>query len=323
MRLPFRQGLVRYQTDLASNPTFLAPSNGGTSIDLVVSPDPTIMTFAHRAADYLFEENATVNNAWQGPFVSGTTYWLYFDLDIITSKRTFGHTTLEPTFGPNAPSPAPNLHWFDTKETVMKVWNGITWQETIRVFAGKYKNGSILIANPYGSQVGLTQVTHSGFVLFDDEERPVRKFNRGRRSEFLTTESVLASHFSTGAINFAFETALNFVEAVEPIPQYHLVTSKGINQIGVASYTNSNVPIIGMVREDVTTGQFVSYIPRGIVTNESWNWSANPGTPLFCGATGEVTLSVPQTGSIQEVGYVMSSTTIFLNIQQMIVLENA
>jgi len=323
MRIPFRQGLVRYQTDIAANPIFLVPSNGGSTIDLIVSPDPTIYTLAHRAANYLFEEAKTVPSAWQGPFVPATDYWLYFDINLLNGQRSFGHTELEPFVGLLPPPLMLDQHWFDTNEQLMKYWNGTAWVESIRVFAAKYDEGSILQTIPIGSQVGLTQPNNSGFILFDDEENPVRKFKRGRRSEFLTTESVLASHLSTGAINFAFETALNFVEAVEPIPQYYLVTSKGVNQIGVASNTNISSPIIGMVREDVVTGQFVSYVPRGNITNEGWDWNVAPGTALFCGGSGQITLSVPQFGVIQRVGYVMTRKSIFLDIDHMIILEGA
>lgn len=321
MRVPFRQGLVRYQTDIANNPTFLAPS--GSTVNLVVSPDPTIINFAHREANYLFEEKISITGAWQGPFSAGNDYWLYFDIDLLTGLRSFGHTTLEPVYSQTAPASVTGQHWFDLKENLMKFFNGTAWQECIRVFAAKYDEGTVMVPYPIGSQVGLLQVSYPGFIMFDDEENPVRKFRRGRRSEFLTTESVLATHLSTGAINFAFETALHIVQAVEPIPEYYLITSKGIDQVGVASHLNQTSPIIGMVREDVSTGQFITYVPRGVVTHEEWNWNVSPGTPLFCGATGQVTLSVPQSGTIQQIGYVLTKKTIFLDTGHMIVLEGA
>lgn len=316
-RIPFRQGLVRYQTDLASTPTFLQAA--GSQVNLNVSPTPTVITFAHKSTDYLFEERTSVAGAWQGPFSPGTTdYWLYWDIDLVTGERTFGHTTLEPVYGPVAPAPVNTKHWFDTTNKVMKVWNGVTWQEVIRCFAGKYDNGSIIVANPTGTQVGLSQVGYAGFILFDENDNPIRKFSRSRQSEFITTESVLITHLSTGAVSFTFETALNLVEAVGSIPAYYLVSPRGEGQIGLASHTDVARPIIGIVREDLVNGATGSFVPRGYVTNENWNWTVSPGTPLFCGVSGQVTTSVPQIGAIQEIGYVVSSKTIFVDIQHAI-----
>ena len=68
-QLTFRQGIVRYQTDTANNPTIL--KKNGAYIDLIVSPDPTVLTFAHFAVDYLFDELLSVSQAW-GPFSGGT-----------------------------------------------------------------------------------------------------------------------------------------------------------------------------------------------------------------------------------------------------------
>ena len=146
MKIPFRQGILRYQKDSIGNAVFLQKSNGGSSIDLVVSPDPTIVTIAHRTSNYLVEEGKTTPSAWTG-FVSGQDYWLYLDIDLLTGERTFGSVKTAPTYGLKSPtSPAIDQHWFDTNATVMcmKIWSGSVWIEKLRVFVAKYKSGCLL-----------------------------------------------------------------------------------------------------------------------------------------------------------------------------------
>lgn len=313
MKLPFRHGLVRYQTDIAHNPIFVRKAAGGSAIDLVVSPDPTLLTIAHFDVDYLYEERKTILQAWTG-FVSGTDYWIYWDIDLQSGVRTFGSTTLEPVSSLTAPvSPAVDQHWFDKNEKVMKRWTGQTWREVLRVFAAFYDEGTILNPYPVGTQVGLSTRADAGSILFDDEEKPIRKFTRGRRSTFITSESILSTAISGQIVSFTFENSLNVVEAVEPIPEWSLICFKGALQIGLASPNISN-PIIGIVSEDFTTGQLGSYINKGFITNENWGFgSANFGQPLFCSPAGQVTLLPPQLGYIQQIGHVVNTNTIYLD----------
>lgn len=319
MKLPFRHGLVRYQTDIASNPVFLAKSNGGSSIDLVVSPTPTIISIAHFNVDYIFEERKSVPQAWTG-FVSGTDYWIYWDIDIQTGARTFGYTTVEPVSQLTAPSlPVVDQHWFDTNEKVMKRWTGTVWREVLRVFAAFYDEGTILNPYPVGTQVGLNQVAYAGYVLFDDEENPIRKFTRGRRSTFITSESVLSTAIGGQTVSFTFENSLNVVEAVDPIPVWSLVVYKGPQQIGLASPSQA-YPIVGLVGEDFAVGQLGSFINKGYVTNESWGFGVPAGEPVFCSPAGQVTIYPPQLGYFQQVGHVVNNNTIYLDPKMVIEL---
>ena len=97
MRINFRQGIVSHQ---AGGFLTLNPSD---NVNLLADNAPVTVTIAQanaqtgpRGVDYLHSENNTVNDAWVGPFVSGTDYWLYWDFDTRTFERTFGFTTLEP-----------------------------------------------------------------------------------------------------------------------------------------------------------------------------------------------------------------------------------
>lgn len=323
MKIPFRQGIVRFQTDVLNTPVFIQPGTSGSKLTLYVSPDPTIVTFAHgTTTDYLFIERETIVDAWQGPFTMGNDYYLYWDLNPLTAERTFGHTTIQPVFGPTAPSTASDKHWFDTTNYVMKVWNGTKWIEKIRVFAGKYQNGASILPNSVGTQAALYGEIHAGFILFDDEDNAVKKFDRFGRGKFITTESYLASQ-SSKLSSFRIEAELALAEAVENIPKFYCVCYKGLNKIGLASNTNIDQPSVGIATEDLYTTEVRTFLRDGFFRDDLFNWTQPENTPLFVGASGELTTSVPQFNSIQQVGYIVDAKTICIDIQPLIILDEA
>lgn len=323
-RFNFRQGIARRQQDSGGNPNNLLPTNGGSWIDLIVSPDPTVFVIAHYDVDYMFTENATISQAW-GPFTAGTDYWLYWDVDFRTGELTRQITTLEPVSGNTPPpSPMPDQHWFDTTEVTMKVWTGSRWIERIRVFAAKYQGGATIIYFPLGSQAGITGGRHfAGKVLYDPDGRPLQQFQRNRRGKFITSETPLHSQFSRIA-NFRVESAIVVGEAQEYIPIHHPVAFSDFGELILAKDQDLQHPAIGLAVEDMYTGETRSYITRGFVTNEvSWDWSPYPvHTPLFVGPTGEL-LPAPDANALvqQQVGYTVDQTTIFVEIQPAVWLE--
>ena len=155
MRIPFRQGLVRVPAN------FLQLTAG--KVSLVLGPtDSIVATFADGAANYLTTERVSVNNAWIGPFSTGTDCWLYVDINPVTGVRTFNHTLVSPAEGATAPLAPVQLdqHWFDTANNVMKVWNGNGWVKKIRLFIAKLQQGSVFVSMSVnspaytGTQVG-------------------------------------------------------------------------------------------------------------------------------------------------------------------------
>lgn len=316
MKLEFKQGLVRYQSDINDNPTFLQLSPSGVTLN--VSPDPTVLTFSHGSTDYLFEENQTIVDAWPGPFDTKDR-WLYWDIDIVSGERTFGTTTIKPVISHNQPAGVAGRHWFDTKTKEMKVYTGRRYVTKLRVFAGYLDEGNVIIHNPIGSQVNLDEPTHAGVILFDDDNKPVKKFNRFGNGHFITTESPLSSQFSR-LINFKLENELNDGIADEFIPKYFCVTFKTANKFNLASHIYPQYPCIGIASEDMHVGEARNFITNGYIKNELWDWDQEPGTPLFVGATGEITTEVPQSFSIQNIGHIVSKHTIYINIKQIIKL---
>lgn len=318
MKIPFRQGILRYQKDQIGNAKFLQKSNGGSSIDLVVSPDPTIITIAHRESNYIVEEGKTTAGAWTG-FVSGTDYWLYLDIDLLTGARTFASCKFAPTFGLKSPtSPVIDMHWYDTNPTVMcmKVWNGTIWTEKLRVFVAKYKQGSIIEPLAYGTQINITASVDAGFILFDNEGKPVKRFYRRDAGEFFTTTSIFTTQ-TAKSVNVSLDAVNMTIAAAESMPAFALVTRDADDgYVRLADYRDASKPAIGMIQEDFYDGEVGIYTQNGYVYNEQWNWTQTPGTLLFLGKNGEISVIPTQTHTIQMIGEIVTRHSIRLNIQE-------
>jgi len=317
MKLAFRQGIVRYQTDINNTPTFLQLT--GSGVNLNISPDSTVLTFAHGETNYLFEENQTVTNAWPAPF-DPVDQWLYWDLDVITGVRTFGITKIAPVDSHNAPAPVIDRHWFDLQTKKMMVFTGARYVEKLRVFAAKLDDGGVLIPYSIGTQSGLNTSNQSGMILFDDELNAVKKFNRFGRGEFLTTESPLSAQLSR-IVNYKLEYEIKEAKADEFIPMFYCVSYVDYNLIRLTKNTIANYPCVGIASEDMHIGESRSFITSGHIRNDLWNWSAPVGTKLFVGQTGEITTTIPQLFSIQEIGTIVSPDTIYVSIKPLIKLQ--
>lgn len=320
MKISFRQGIIRYQRDPSGLATFLQKSSGsgGGAIDLVTANDPFIATFAYRQANYLHEESTTVPRAWSG-FESNIDYWLYIDIDMVTAQRSFGHTTLEPTFGSFAGgSLAIGQHWFDVVASTMKVWNGVSWSEKTRLFVAKYAAGSIIQPVSLGSQVQVNTVNDAGFILFDADGYPVRQHHKRKSFEYLTTASIFNT-VTAKAINVSLDAICTSVRASEPIPAFSLVTYDATAAdeavIKAADSQDRGHYAIGIVQEDFWTDETGIITQHGYVYNEQWNFTDAPGSLLFLGRDGNITVDPAQTGVIQRVGEVVSPQCIRLEIQ--------
>ncbi len=320
-RLNFRQGIVRRQNDSSNNPIFLQKSGGGVYIDLVVSPEPTIFTIAHYDEDYLITENQTVPHAW-GPFSSGVDYWLYWDIDQLTGEITRGFTLVSPVDEPVAPtSPVVDQHWYDMSNKTMKVWNGHSWIEYIRLFACKYQQGSTIIPQPIGSQAGFNNVpTDAGAILFDNEQKPLKKFRRDRRGTFITTESALSSQ-SSRISNFRMENLINTGKAIENIAIYQPVAWHSYGNLVLARNNVPQFPAIGVSSEDMYIGEVRTYITKGYIQHDLWEFSNPVGTPLFVSSDGQLTTAVPNSISMQYMGYIVDKNTIFIDPGNIILLN--
>lgn len=295
MRIQFRQGLV------TAPPNFLQQS--GSSVSLVIAAPVYLQAaLADGAADYLHVERFSVNNAWVGPFVSGTDYWLFWDIHAVTGVRTFGHTALEPIESAIAPeAPANDQHWFDTVHNKMKVWNNTAgrWVSKIRVFAAKYASATTFVSMSInapvftGTQVGSLSVpVDVGVLVFDINGDPIK---RSGGAFFTTADVVTASLASASQVRVGAVV----IEAVAAghIPAYSIVRFSGFHEVTLATGLTRRESIYGMVEADATTGEVVNVVTDGIVTNPMWDWtSVGVNTPLYVDANGALTHVQPTDG---------------------------
>jgi hypothetical protein len=327
MKLTFRNGIVRHQTDIVNSPTFLQLTGSG-DVNLIVSPDPTIITFAQGTANYTFVENVTVNQAW-GPFSGGDpTAWLFWDIDLRTGLRTFDFTNLEPIVSNDEPvAPGIDQHWFNKVQNAMFVFNGARFVQKIRVFSARLESGSVLFPFPIGSQVGIQNGSfRSGFILFDEDSKPVKKFQSFGLGEFIHTESELSSQF-TKVANFKLEGLISEAEAVENIPKNFAVAYVGegtppetSGKIGLARNTEPCFPAVGIATEDMVPTEVRQFITQGFVKDDMFNFTGKePGQPIFVGPTGELIFDVPQQDSVQRIGIVVDPQTILVDVKQILI----
>lgn len=319
MKLNFKQGIVRHQTDIANNPVFLQKHNlSGDYIDLMVQPDPTILNFAHGDANYLVEESKTVQFAW-GPVIPlGQTQYLFWDLSLLDGTLSRGFTLLPTIITSTQPnSPAIDQHWFDLNSNQMKVWNGQKWVVKVRLFAAVYDSSAIL--NPYsvGSQVGLNNIQcDSGNIVYGKDNKPLRHSDG---TLFTTSEQAIVGRNSSSSVSF--DAQVVHAMATEFMSKFSLVSFTAPDKISLASHININRQVNGIILEDLHLDEIGRVITHGRITNEMWTWlAADIGKPLFCGPSGEVTLTPPPMGISQQVGIIQDYDTIYLNIMTPIIL---
>jgi len=293
MKLSFRQGIVRHQQDALGTPTFLNVAGGNVS--LIVSPDPTIITFVHGTKDYLYTERQSVPNAW-GPFAPGADQWLYWQLNPVTGTREFGSTNLEPIETGSMPT-GPNIGqmWFDTTTKMWREWNGASWVEKIRVFACRLENGttprSMSINAPVftGTQVGLTTSTRAGGLAFDGSGKPIRTGD----NKFFTTEDVFVTGVPSGASVRVSNILIPGI-AQEPLAAYSVVEYDDFNKLVHASPYTQGIKLYGFIEEDAPTGEVINFITEGMIVNDDWDFvadGADVNDPVYNDSTGQLSLT--------------------------------
>jgi PKD repeat protein len=324
VKLNFRQGLARYQRDSSGNPTFLQKSSDGLHVNLVVAPTTTLIVFAHRDATYLVEEPKTVLSAW-GPLPGINTKHLYWDVNALTGQLTRGFTTITPLYTSTAPnSPVFDQHWFSTVDQVMYVWNGRTWVEKIRCFAGTFTTN--VTPAPLGSQAGINGDFEAGHILLDSYGQPLRQRNPADPphvlARFVTSVSWL-NVVNNSNTQTRVESKLMSGMASEEIGENSCVILQPGRRIALARSTDYTTRVAGIVLEGLNESEIGTIIESGVVKSDTWNWPDTAvNRPLFCGATGQLTLTPPGVGVSQQVGFVLDPNSIFVRIQSPIVLED-
>ena len=319
MQISFRQGIVKVQTDVNAQVVFLQKSTlNAAFVDLIVSPTPTTITFAHGTANYVFEEPKTVRNAW-GPFSNGVTQYLYWDIDLLTAVMTRGITTLPPLYSATPPNaPVTGQHWFDSINTIMQVWNGHTWITKLRVFAAVYTHSAVLQPYPIGSQAGLNTTIYAGSIALDEYNLPIRQSD----GTFVTSETGIAV-VGMATKRIRFETELLHLQAEEHISQYALVRTTPGKTCILARSSDPMSRVSGIAMEDMFQGQVGLIVEEVLIRYDGWSWpKSSVNRPLFCDITGGLTLTPPTAGVLQQVGSVYDVDTIYVDIYPSITLDD-
>lgn len=324
MDLSFRQGIVRHQTALNGPAWLQKTSSSGSTVDLNANQEPTIITFAQGAANYLVEETQSVSGAWggshansnNGPLPAGETSYLYWDIDLATSALSRGWTrvpwiatTAEPL------NPTNDLHWFDLNRNIMRVYRKIGtapgfWQDRIRVFAGVLFGNSVLVPYNTGTQVGLNVPCQAGNIMLGTNNVPLKQSD----GTFVTTTSKLIIQQTSGQ-NVQFDAALVYAQAAEEIPAFYLVAFKENKTVKLASSNDMLLQVAGISLDPLYEQEVGQIISNGRVRNNQWEFSAaDIGKPLFCGPTGQLMLTPPPIGTLQQVAVVYDVSEIFINV---------
>jgi len=275
VRIPFRQGIVRSQLDITQNPNFLQKTTVG--INLLTNNGPLVLSLSHGASEYSHTEDVPITNAWPGIFQSGSDYWLFLDLDLLTAASTFGFTSLPPYTGPTPPPlPATDQHWFDTTNMKHKVWNQTVsqWVERIRIFVARLENGNTIEYDyPIGdSQVGVSRSMSnlanfypSGRILFSDSGNPVSKAT----GEFFTSEDKF--HIGASRVD-SVRLESNVLEAVadQIISGFSVVKFNSFGKLLLAQYADIGNATLAIVTGDLMIGGKDSVIVQGAITNPTW-----------------------------------------------------
>ena len=300
MKIPFRQGLVNYARSGTNDPLYLKANPSSLSVDLISSAVSVTVAFAHGKSDYMIVEPGNVIGAW-GPLTAGK-HWLYWDIDLLTAKRTFNTTQLEPIIGTSAPRVL-DQHWFDTTTTTMKVWAGHAWVAKARVFAGTY-DGVNLKPNKDGSQVGLRIPTTAGRIIFDANGKPVRK----PTNELFTTEDTFLVRGETSS-TVNLEQQMLSAKAAQPIAAYSVVKYMDVGIVLPASYDDIGFAALGICTSNINTSDIGHVVFSGVVTNPYWNWSVI-NAPLWVYDNGVISEQELENSNRPPIGRVLTPTSI-------------
>lgn len=317
MRIDFRQGLISFQKDNGI-PAFLNQSTTPDFVSHIVSPTPTVVSFAHGSTDYLMHFDKTVDDAW-GPMVPGESNYLFWDIDVLTANVTRGITTLAPIHGLDAPTALEGQHWFDLSSNTMKVWSASRnkWVPKIRVFAGVVQNGNASTITHFnvGTQVGLNVAGNPGFIMRDTMLQPLRKSN----GEFLTDDSAVHVLTTAGTSGVLVQPVNRIVpvRAGETIPAMSLVYFSADDTVRLASSNPALMPArvpVGIVLESITAGEVGHLSPFGEITYDQWDWSGHAGEPLYVDFNGALTLARPSGLLAYRVGFIKNRNTVLLGV---------
>ncbi len=308
MKIDFRQGIVTYPEVAGTGQAFLLVTGGGVTVDLLAGSGQTSIAFAQRTADYLYIETNTISSAWSG-ISAGTTTWLYWDIDTKTGIRTFGQTIVQPVSQNTQPGIlTTDLHWFDTVNNAMKVYDGTRFIERIRVFAARIEGTTLFPMGsnaqlPYaGTQAGINRTTFAGQILFAEglpviisipgTFSPTASNPFARNFVFATTETAFLMGGSQKVNSIRLESDVTTATVTQNVAAYDVIKYSGFGTIEPAGYNDIDTTTLGIVVDSHAVNEIATVIIQGVVLNEAWSWTV-VGAELWVLENGDLTQDDP------------------------------
>lgn len=317
MLVKFRHGVVKQRKDSAGNPSSITVD--GDKFRLRASKqDPFTFTVSYLNFDYVFDiENEEIT--WK---IEQGNWFLFLQVDFLTGKITSGKTSLPVFYTDNEPQDvSEGQHWYDVNDHTMRVFEDGVWKDTLRVFIGSSQGGKLSQAR-VGSQFNLERSIRPLYPVYDTFGYPMRvrrpKDTVGQMSGFMGSVTKDLSKSKTLARLGDF---LVGATASTAIPQFGLVHLHSGGKVKFSDSTDPFNRVIGMVENGASPNQSVDIKTFGFVKNPQWNWSNEEiSRPVFSDGAGNITTIPQDTGVHQQVGFILSSDTIFLDIKRPIIL---
>jgi hypothetical protein len=164
--------------------------------------------------------------------------------------------------------------------------------------------------------VGSTYIHNVGQIVFDEDNHSIKRYN----NTFVTTETILNTQTNTNS-DYKIESTQMDGYASEPIPVFSCITWKSVGKLGLATFDQPTGTCIGIAIENMNKGDVKKFVTRGFVTNLNWNFTDPPNTPIWVGSNGGITTSPPNLYSMQRVGRIVNTNTIFVDIKEIILLN--
>lgn len=119
--------------------------------------------------------------------------------------------------------------------------------------------------------------------------------------------------FSTASSFDVDQLKIRTYLAAENLSALRLVRVNSSNQVVYADNT-TNSKVIGLTITSSNTGDYVSVLLDGKISDPSWNWDITK--KLFLGENGFITQTPPTNGFLIDVGSVITPTDIYIDIQE-------
>ncbi|MEO5363964.1 MAG: hypothetical protein H7838_10130 [Magnetococcus sp. DMHC-8] len=132
---------------------------------------------------------------------------------------------------------------------------------------------------------------------------------------FLTVAQV--REIVTEQLTAAEDAAVNACVAGEALDGHRVVAMNSQGRVvhadhGTASHAGQ---VYGMTLTSALTGGPVPVRSFGVLEDSNWRWDLSSGLSLFLSTNGILTQTAPASGFVCRVGYLVSPTRIFIDIQ--------